>query len=249
MMDLFREQASRFGAILKETIVDKVVLNQTGDFKIYSEGKLYIARTVIIATGATARFLDIPSEAAFKGKGVSACATCDGFFFKEKEVVVVGGGDSAMEEANFLTKFASKVTIVHRSDRFRASKIMFDRSNNNPKIDILKFRTIHEIYGDEKTGMVRGVKLQDTQTSNVSDFPIQGVFIAIGHIPNTRLFEGQIELDPQGYILTKKPSTSTNVAGVFAAGDVQDSYYRQAITAAGSGCMAAIDAERYLEQL
>ena len=247
LMELFRKQAMRFGAELISKMADEAVLLKGRPFKICSEGKWFESKTVIIATGASARFLGLPSEQAFKGKGVSACATCDGFFFKEKEVIVVGGGDTAMEEATFLTKFASRVHIVHRRDEFRASKIMLTRAKNHPKISIQVFKSIEEIYGDEKTGTVTGVKLKDTKTQEITDFATQGVFIAIGHDPNTQLFKGQLDMDPQNYIITKPDRTATNVEGVFVAGDVQDSFYRQAVTAAGSGCAAAIEAERFLE--
>ena len=247
IMELFRKQAMRFGSELVSQMADEVILTQGRPFKVRSGEKFYESKTVIITTGASARFLDLPSEAAFKGKGVSACATCDGFFFKEKEVIVVGGGDTAMEEANFLTKFASKVHIIHRRDVFRASKIMFERSQKNPKISIHTFKTIQEIYGDEKTGIVSGVKLKDVKDNEISNFPVQGIFIAIGHDPNTELFKDQVEMDSKNYIITQPNRTATSIQGVFAAGDVQDSFYRQAITAAGSGCAAAIEAERFLE--
>ncbi|MCB1147929.1 MAG: thioredoxin-disulfide reductase [Leptospiraceae bacterium] len=247
MMELFRKQAARFGATLETKLADEVVFDQK-PFKVRSSETWYSADAIIIATGASARFLGIPSELAFKGKGVSACATCDGFFFRGKEVAVVGGGDSAMEEANFLTKFATKVTILHRRDEFRASKIMVDRARNNPKIEIKTFTEVDSVYGDEKTGTVAGVKLKDTKTGEISDFPVQGLFIAIGHDPNTKMFEGKLKMDAQKYILTEPGKTKTSLEGVFACGDVQDSYYRQAITAAGSGCMAAIEAERWLEE-
>ena len=247
LMDFMREQAQRFGAELVSSFVDEAILNQGSPFKVKSGDKYYTSKTIIIATGASARFLNIPSELAFKGKGVSACATCDGFFFKGKEIMVVGGGDSAMEEANFLTKFASKVTLIHRHDKFKASKIMVDRAKANPKITILPFREISEVYGDEKTGMVSGVKLKNTQDNTISDFSVQGVFIAIGHDPNTKLFKNQLTLNEHNYIVTQPDRTATNIPGVFAAGDVKDSYYRQAITAAGSGCAAAIEAEKFLE--
>lgn len=247
IMEHFRAQAARFGAELKSVMADKAELAGGAPFKVTAEGTLYTADTVIIATGASARFLGIPSELAYKGKGVSACATCDGFFFRGKEVAVVGGGDSAFEEANFLTKFASKVTLLHRRDTFRASKIMVDRARNNPKIAIKTFVEVAEIYGEEKTGTVSGLKLKNTETGALEDFPVQGLFIAIGHVPNTSLFKGQLNMDETGYLVTQPDRTATNIPGVFAAGDVKDHFYRQAITAAGSGCQAAIEAERYLE--
>lgn len=248
MMELFRKQAQRFGAVLETALAQEVDFSKK-PFRVRSADTWYTAKSVIVATGATARFLGLPSEEAFKGKGVSACATCDGFFFRDKEVAVVGGGDSAMEEANFLTKFASKVTIIHRRDEFRASKIMVDRAKKNEKIEILTFKEVDSIYGDEKTGTVAGLKLKDSKDGSLSDFPVEGLFIAIGHVPNTELFQGQLNMEDSKYIVTKPGKTATNIEGVFACGDVQDSYYRQAITAAGSGCMAAIEAERYLEAL
>jgi len=248
MMDQFRSQAEKFGAKLVSQLAEKVELSEK-PFKVSTDDETYTSDAIIISTGATARFMGIPSETAFKGKGVSACATCDGFFFKDKVVAVVGGGDSAMEEASFLTKFASKVIILHRREEFRASKIMVDRVKNNPKIEIRTFRVIEEFYGDENTGTVAGVKLKNTQDDSIEDLPLGGVFIAIGHSPNTKLFEGQLDLDEAKYIVTQSGKTATKIPGVFAAGDVQDPYYRQAITAAGSGCMAAIEAERYLESL
>ncbi|MDH5721072.1 MAG: thioredoxin-disulfide reductase [Spirochaetia bacterium] len=249
LMEQFRKQAERFGAELITKDAEEAVLTKGRPFRVGTSAEKYTSDTVIVATGATARFLGIPSEENFKGKGVSACATCDGFFFKEKEVAVVGGGDSAMEEALFLTKFATKVHIFHRRDFFRASKIMTDRAKEHPKIEIHTFKVIDEIYGDEKTGAVAGVKLKDLQNNSIADFPIQGIFVAIGHDPNTKLFEGQLDLDENKYIYTKCGKSATGIDGVFAAGDVKDSYYRQAITAAGSGAMAAIEAERYLETL
>ena len=244
MMQLFREQAARFGT---ELIVDDVtaVDFSKSPFKVVSGGQDHFARTVIISTGASANWLNIPSEKALQGYGVSACATCDGFFFKGKEVVVVGGGDSAIEEATFLTKFATKVTIVHRRDEFRASKIMQDRALTNPKIKVIWDSAVEEIK-DPAQKKVSAVVLKNLKTNALTEYPTQGVFMAIGHTPNSELFKGQLELDPKGYIKVHD-GTYTSVKGVFAAGDVQDFKYRQAITAAGSGCMAAIDAERYLE--
>jgi thioredoxin reductase (NADPH) len=204
----------------------------------------WLARTIVVATGATARWLDVPGEAKLRGRGVSACATCDGFFFRERELVVVGGGDSAMEEATFLTKFASKVTIVHRRDEFRASAIMAERALSNPKIEVIWNTELEEVLGDDA---VTGVKLRNVETGDVTELRTDGVFMAIGHDPNTSLFHGKLELDDEGYVKVAEPRTSTNVEGVFAAGDVTDRIYRQAVTAAGQGCKAAMDAERFLE--
>ena len=245
LMDDMRKQATRFGAICKFELVTEVDL-LTRPFIIKSETETYTAEAVILATGATARLLGLESEKKFMGYGVSACATCDGFFFKDKEIIVVGGGDSAMEEATYLTKFARKVTVVHRREGFRASKIMLDKARKNEKIDFLVNMVIQEVKGDKT---VNAVVLKNTQTKETSEIKIDGIFMAIGHEPNTKLFKGVIETDNSGYILTKSGSTQTNIDGVFACGDVQDKIYRQAITAAGSGCMAAIDAERYLEAL
>lgn len=247
MMDLFRQQAERFGAQLKSQMASKITLTEK-PFKIESNKITYSSDSIILAMGASARFLNIPSEANFKGKGVSACATCDGFFFKEKKVAVIGGGDTAMEEALFLTKFASEVIIIHRRDTFKASKIMFERVQKHPKISIKTFKEVTEIMGNETTGTVSSILLQDTKTpENKEHLDVKGVFIAIGHEPNTKLIENQITLDEQKYIITSANGTSTNIPGVFAAGDIQDKIYRQAVTAAGSGCMAAIEMERYLE--
>jgi len=248
-MELLRKQTQKFGAELISQLVDEVHLKNSKPFKIKSGGNEYTSDAVIIATGATARFLGIPSEKEYKGRGVSACATCDGFFFKNKHVIVVGGGDSAMEEAHFLTKFASKVSVVHRRDVFKASQIMVERVKANPKIEILTFKVIEEIYGDAATGTVAGVKLKDLRDNSISDFAVQGVFVAVGHDPNTSLFEGQLAMDDKKYLITTPGRTATEIPGVFAAGDVQDSYYRQAITAAGSGCQAAIEAEKFLETI
>ena len=245
LMDEFKRQAGRFGT---ETIfgdVTAVNVNQK-PFQVVVEKETYSCDALIVATGASAKLLGLESENKLMGYGVSACATCDGFFFKEKELVVVGGGDTAMEESLFLTKFASKVTIIHRRDKLRASKIMQERAVKNPKISFIWDAAVEEVYGDPKDGGVKGVKLKDLKTGKVRDFQCDGLFIAIGHEPNTKLFTGQIDLDEHGYILTHV-GTSTNVPGVFACGDVQDHVYRQAVTAAGTGCMAAIDAERYLE--
>ncbi len=244
MMQLFREQAARFGTRLVQQDVDSVDFSKR-PFRVTSEGKDHFARAVIIATGASANWLGIPSEKALQGFGVSACATCDGFFFKGKEVLVVGGGDSAVEEASFLTKFAARVTIVHRRDALRASKIMQDRAHSNKKIDFVWDSTIEEIK-DPAQKKVTGVTLKNLKTGQKSERRCDGVFMAIGHTPNSQLFKGQIALDAKGYIEVHD-GTHTSVPGVFACGDVQDHKYRQAVTAAGSGCMAALDAERLLE--
>ena len=246
LMDHMRKQAVRFGATCEYKTVTKTDFSNN-PFKIWVNDDEYTADTIIISTGASARLLGLDSEKELMGYGVSACATCDGFFFKEKEVLVVGGGDSAAEEAIFLTKFASKVTIVHRRDEFRASKIMADRVLKNEKIDIMWNSAVEDIHGAKNTG-VTGVKIKDTISGKLRDVSCDGIFMAIGHVPNTNIFKGQIDLDDKGYITTEADTTNTNVSGVFACGDVQDQVYRQAITAAGTGCMSAIDAERWLEE-
>ena len=246
MMDLFRKQAQRFEAETFFLTVDKVDLTER-PFKVYVGEEIYLTETIIISTGASAQLLGIESESKLMGYGVSACATCDGFFFKEKKVLIVGGGDSAMEEAIFLTKFASSVSIVHRRDEFRASKIMQDRALNNPKIDVIWNSTIESMVGDPQNGGLTGVVLKDTLSGETSELECDGVFIAIGHTPNSDLFRGKLDLDEKGYILTGADNTHTSVDGVFASGDIQDTVYRQAVTAAGSGCMAALDAEHFLE--
>ena len=246
LMDHMRKQAVRFGATCEYKTVTKTDFSNN-PFKIWVNDDEYTADTIIISTGASARLLGLDSEKELMGYGVSACATCDGFFFKEKEVLVVGGGDSAAEEAIFLTKFASKVTIVHRRDEFRASKIMADRVLNNEKIDIMWNSAVEDIHGAKDTG-VTVVKIKDTISGDLRDVSCDGIFMAIGHVPNTNIFKGQIDLDEKGYITTQPDTTNTNVSGVFACGDVQDQVYRQAITAAGTGCMSAIDAERWLEE-
>jgi len=245
-MDLFRQQAERFGAVFRMEQVESVDL-RTHPFHISTDQRTYECQAVIIAAGASAMQLGLASEKSLQGFGVSYCATCDGFFFKNKEIVVVGGGDSAMEEATFLTKFASKVTIIHRRESLRASKIMQERARRNPKIAFVWNVVVREIVGDPAAGGVTGVVLEDARTRERRTMPVDGVFIAIGHEPNTKLLAGQLEMDERGYIVTRPRTTATSVPGVFAAGDVQDPSYRQAVTAAGTGCMAAIDAERFLE--
>jgi thioredoxin reductase (NADPH) len=245
LMEAFKKQAARFGT---EMLFGEVTaVNLTGrPFDVTVGKEKLTADVLIVATGASAKLLGLESESQLMGHGVSACATCDGFFFKDKDVVVVGGGDTAMEEATFLTKFANKVTVVHRRDALRASKIMQERAEKNPKISFVWDTVIERVFGDAKAGGVTGVSFKNVKTGKAEDFKCDGVFIAIGHDPNTKLFVGQLDLDPTGYIVTRD-GTHTSVPGVFACGDVQDRVYRQAVTAAGTGCMAAIDAERYLE--
>ena len=246
MMDEFRKQAQRFGAECVFKTVDKVDFSKQ-PYSVWVNDEEYSAEAIIISTGASARLLGLQSETELMGHGVSACATCDGFFFKEKKVLVVGGGDSAMEESTFLTKFASEVVLVHRREEFRASKIMVDRALSNPKISVEYNSTVEDILGSLLSG-VTAVLLKDTKTGDVREMACEGVFMAIGHVPNTQLFNGSLNLDDQGYIITQSDSTRTSLEGVFACGDVQDHVYRQAVTAAGTGCMAALDAERWLEQ-
>ncbi len=244
LMQLFRQQAERFGTQMVTDAITRVDFSQR-PFKLWdSAGNLYEAHAVIIATGASAKWLGLEAEKALQGRGVSACATCDGFFFRGKEVIVVGGGDTAMEEALFLTKFATKVSVVHRRDQLRASKIMQKRAFENPKIEFIWNSAVDDIY-DVNAGKVTGVRLRHVHTGETWDKPIDGVFMAIGHKPNTDIFAGQVEMNEQGYIIPRQ-GTYTSVEGVFAAGDVADHLYRQAVTAAGTGCMAAIDAERWL---
>jgi thioredoxin reductase (NADPH) len=244
VMAKFREQAERFGTEFITADAERVDLSRA-PFGVWVGGNEYRARSIVISTGAQARMLGLPSENALLGHGVSTCATCDGFFFRGQQIAVVGGGDSAVEEANFLTRFADKVTLVHRREELRASKIMQDRAFANPKIEYRWNSVVEEVLGN---GRVEGVALRNIETGDISTLPVTGVFVAIGHTPNTKLFEGQLDLDANGYIVTRD-GTQTSVPGVFAAGDVQDFTYRQAVTAAGSGCMAALDAERYLEAL
>ena len=247
LMAEMRAQAARFGTEILESTITGVDLQHRPFTLTLADGRTITTEALIIATGASARWLDIGSDRKLSGHGVSTCATCDGYFFKGKPIAVVGGGDSALEEAIYLTKFASKVTLVHRRDALRGSKIMQDKAFANPKIDYVWDSTVADVK-DVSKGEVTGVVLRNLKTGALSELPLEGLFIAIGHTPNTSLFEGQIDLDASGYIVTRE-GTRTNVPGVFAAGDVQDHVYRQAVTAAGSGCMAAIDAERYLEDL
>ena len=245
LMENFRKQAERFGARLVTADVTAVDFSSE-PFRVEVGGDVHLAKTVIIATGATAKWLGVPGEERLTGRGVSACATCDGFFFRDKELVVVGGGDSAMEEALFLTKFASKVTIVHRRDEFRASRIMAQRALDHPKIEVAWNTEVTEVLGEDE---VTGVTLLDNQTGETRPFRTDGVFIAIGHTPTTEIFADQLELDEKGYIVLPGESTETTVKHVYAAGDVADSVYRQAVTAAGTGCRASIDAERALAEV
>jgi thioredoxin reductase (NADPH) len=245
LMSKMREQAARFGAEYVTADADRVDVSER-PFGVWVGDEAYRADALIISTGATARMLGLPSEEALLGKGVSTCATCDGFFYRDKPLAIVGGGDSAMEEATFLTKFATKVTVVHRRDELRASKIMQERAFANPKIEFKWNTVVDHVIGN---GSVEGLELSDTHTGEKSKLAVDGLFIAIGHDPNTNLFKGQVDLDDDGYIVTEGSSTKTSVEGVFAAGDVQDHVFRQAVTAAGTGCMAAMEAERYLEAL
>jgi thioredoxin reductase (NADPH) len=246
MMAEFRAQAARFGAEFVTDDVTRVDLSER-PFKIYVDNEEYATQTLIVATGATARQLGLESERALHGRGVTYCATCDAAFYRDREAVVVGGGDSAMEEALYLTKFASKVTLVHRRHEFRASQIMVDRVSNHDAIEILTPYVVDEVLGVD-TGKLTGVRLRNVETEETTDYPTDGLFVAIGHDPTTKLFVDWLDHDENGYLVTKGKTTETNIPGVFAAGDVQDHVYRQAITAAGSGCAAALDAERFLAE-
>ena len=248
LMDIMRKQAIRVGADCQFKEATSVDFSKR-PFTIKSYDEVFTADTVIIATGASAKLLGIPSETNYMGHGVSACATCDGFFFKNQKVLIVGGGDTAMEEANYLSHHASEVVLIHRREAFRSSKIMSERTEKNPKISMMLNKVVKEVIGTEEGGrkQMTGVLLEDTVTKEVSELKAEGLFIAIGHQPNTKLFKGVLDMDEVGYLKVTPGSTYTNVPGVFAAGDVADKTYRQAITAAGSGCMAAIDAERWLE--
>ncbi|MEE9432461.1 MAG: thioredoxin-disulfide reductase [Melioribacteraceae bacterium] len=250
LMDVMRKQATKFGAKAEFKEVTEVDFSQR-PFILKSEGTTYTADSVIVSTGASAKLLGIESETKYMGYGVSACATCDGFFYKGLKVLVVGGGDTALEEANYLTNFASEVVLIHRREGFRASKIMLDRVKKNPKITFAINRSIKEVIGEEGAlGMkkVTGAILENTQDGSTEEIKTDGIFIAIGHKPNTKIFEDILEMDETGYLNVKLGSTDTNIEGVFAAGDVADKTYRQAVTAAGTGCMAALDAQRWLEE-
>lgn len=244
LMDGMRKQAERFGTRIVSSDVTKVDLSER-PFKVWVADDLYESEALVISTGASARWLGIPGESRLRGYGVSACATCDGFFFRDRAIAIVGGGDSAMEEAIFLTKFASKVTILHRRDQFRASKIMAQRAIDHPKIEVLWNTTIEEVLGGD---LVTGLRVKNVLTDEESVLPVEGFFLAIGHDPNTKIFQGQLDLDASGYVVTEGGSTRTSVEGVFAAGDVVDHYYQQAVTAAGMGCQAAIDVEHWLDR-
>jgi len=244
LVENMRKQAEHFGAEYVHGSVIEADLSKR-PFRLNIEGDWMETRTLIVASGASARWLNLPSEQKLIGHGVSSCATCDGFFYREKKIIVIGGGDSAMEEANFLTRFGSEITLIHRSKVFRASKIMLDRARANPKIKWLPNTVVEEVY-DVSQNVVTGVRLRNLKTGAIWDQDVEGFFVAIGHVPNTKAFAGQLHLDPDGYILSAG-GARTNIAGVFHAGDVQDRTYRQAITAAGAGCMAAIEAERFLE--
>jgi thioredoxin reductase (NADPH) len=246
LMTIMKKQAARFGTEFEQGNVDRVELTN-GVKTLHVGDKKYQCKALIISTGATARWIGIESEDKLKGYGVSACATCDGFFFKDKVIAVIGGGDSAVEEATFLTKFGTKVYIIHRRDELRASKVMQERAFKNQKIEMVWNAVVEEVLGAPETG-VTGVKLKNTKTGELSDLACQGVFVAIGHDPNTQIFKGALDMDENGYLLVESGSTRTNVPGVFAAGDVSDHVYRQAVTAAGMGCMAALDAERFLSE-
>jgi thioredoxin reductase (NADPH) len=244
LMELFKKQSLRFGTVIHTADVDEVDLTKR-PFRVVSEGQEHFAEALIIATGAQAKWIGLESETALRNRGVSACATCDGFFFRNQDVCVVGGGDTAMEEAHYLAGLAKSVTVIHRRDTLRASQIMQDRARNNPKISFLWNKEVVEVL-DPAAGTVNALRLRDTVTGELSLHPTQGLFIAIGHVPNTDLFKGVLTLDENGYLVTKPGTTQTNVEGVFAAGDVADHVYRQAVTAAGTGCAAAIEAERWL---
>ncbi len=246
LMDQMKAQSEKVGTKIHNDIISKINLSKKPFLAIGDSGKNYIADSIIISTGATARWLNIESEKKYKGFGISACATCDGFFFKDKNVAVIGGGNSAAEEALYLSNIASKVTMIHRRDSLRSEKILQDRIFNNPKIEIDWNKTVEEFLGEENPPSLKKLILKDTKNNNKTELKVSGAFIAIGHDPETKIFNGQIDMDSENYIITKPDSTITSVEGVYAAGDVKDKYFRQAITAAGMGCMAAIEAEKYL---
>lgn len=247
LMDEMRDQAKRFGTEIHMSLIEEADLSDRPFELRLEDGTEFTTRTLIIASGARARLLGLENEDNLMGHGVSTCATCDGYFFQDDELAVVGGGDSAMEEATFLTKFASKVTVIHRRDELRASKIMAERAFDNPKVEFLWSHEVVEIEGDQENG-VENLRVIDNKTEEINDFPVDGLFIAIGHIPNTEIFEGQLDMNEEGYVRTEPDCTKTNVPGVFATGDVQDFVYRQAVTAAGTGCKGAIDAEHFLQK-
>ena len=246
LMDQMKDQAKAVGTEMIEDHISSVNFKSKPFEAIGESGKKYTADSIIISTGAQARWLNLESEKKFRGFGVSACATCDGFFFKEKTVAVVGGGNAAVEEAMFLTKFASKVKLIHRRDKLRAEKMLQKKLMDNKKIEIIWDSVVEEIVGDENPKNVKGLKIKNVKNNNISDLKIDGLFIAIGHDPATQLFKDQLKMDKEGYLITKPDSTETNVPGIFAAGDVKDKIFRQAVTAAGMGCMAALEAEKYL---
>ncbi len=248
LMEQMQQQAENVGTNIVMDQISKVDLKQRPFLLEGESGETYTTDALIISTGAQARWLGLPSEEAFKGYGVSACATCDGFFYRDKEVVVVGGGNTAVEEALFLTNFAKRVTVVHRRDHFRAEKILQDRLIKNPKIEVIWDTVVDEIRGPDDPKSVTSIALKNFKTGETSERPVDGVFIAIGHAPSTELFKGQLEMSPSGYIVTKPDSTATEIAGVYAAGDVTDEIYRQAVTAAGMGCMAALESEKFLAE-
>ena len=246
LMEQMKEQAKTVGTELIDDHIKEIKLNEKPFQAIGDNGQIYTADSLIISTGAQARWLNIKSEQEFRGFGVSACATCDGFFFKEKEVAVVGGGNAAVEEAIFLTKFASKVKLIHRRDKLRAEKLLQKKLMNNKKIEIIWDSVVEDVLGDKKPKSVKGLKIKNIKSNKISELKIDGLFIAIGHDPATSLFKGQLNMDKDGYVVTKPDSTVTNIPGVFAAGDVKDKIFRQAVTAAGMGCMAALEAEKFL---
>ena len=248
LMDQMKEQAKAVGTELIEDHIKSVDLSKNPFKVIGDSGKIYTADSLIISTGAQARWLNLKSEEEYKGFGVSACATCDGFFFKQKEVAVVGGGNSAVEEAIFLTKFASKVKLIHRRDKLRAEKLLQTKLMNNKKIEIIWDSVVEDVMGQKDPKNVTGIKIKNLKTNSVSDLKIDGLFIAIGHDPATSLFKGQLDMDKDGYIITKPDSTATKIPGVYAAGDVKDKIFRQAVTAAGMGCMSALEAEKFLSE-